>query len=258
MIKVKNINVGERVYKQFVIFGFTFRVRNKRREQIRAVGLSKYAATLKGNHIYLVRDGQRVEVDHVDGLNICFRGSNSVVEIGADPMISFVNSRLNLQNDGFISIGSSCYNCNGMFVDNIASGGRVIIGENMSTHGVYISNYDESDITISIGDDCMMASNIFIRASDGHAIYDINTKKIVNCPDSHSVKIGDHVWLGQGARVIKNCSIASNTIVGNGSIVTKRFDKEFVALAGVPAKVVKEGVNWDRRHTGFFENNIHE
>lgn len=42
-------------------------------------------------------------------------------------------------------------------------------------------------------------------------------------------------------------SIGDNSIVGWGSIVTRRFDEPNVILAGIPAKVVKRGINWDRR-----------
>ena len=41
--------------------------------------------------------------------------------------------------------------------------------------------------------------------------------------------------------------IGDNSIVGWGSIVTRRFDEPNVILAGIPAKVVKRGINWDRR-----------
>ena len=41
--------------------------------------------------------------------------------------------------------------------------------------------------------------------------------------------------------------IGDYSIVGWGSIVTRRFDEPNVILAGIPAKVVKRGINWDRR-----------
>ena len=41
--------------------------------------------------------------------------------------------------------------------------------------------------------------------------------------------------------------IADNSIVGWGSIVTKEFNEPNVIIAGIPAKIVKRGINWDRR-----------
>ena len=32
-----------------------------------------------------------------------------------------------------------------------------------------------------------------------------------------------------------------------GSIVTKVFNEPNIILAGIPAKIVKRGINWDRR-----------
>ena len=45
----------------------------------------------------------------------------------------------------------------------------------------------------------------------------------------------------------KNVKIADNSIVGWGSIVTKEFNEPNVIIAGIPAKIVKRGINWDRR-----------
>ena len=54
-------------------------------------------------------------------------------------------------------------------------------------------------------------------------------------------------WIGKDVKIGKNVRIADNSIVGWGSIVTKRFEEPNVILAGIPAKVVKHGVNWDRK-----------
>lgn len=64
---------------------------------------------------------------------------------------------------------------------------------------------------------------------------------------AESIEIGRHVWVGKDDKIGKNVCIADNSIVGWGSIVTKRFDEPNVILAGIPAKVVKRGVNWDRK-----------
>ena len=45
----------------------------------------------------------------------------------------------------------------------------------------------------------------------------------------------------------QECEIADNSIVGWGSIVTKEFNEPNVIIAGIPAKIVKRGINWDRR-----------
>lgn len=61
------------------------------------------------------------------------------------------------------------------------------------------------------------------------------------------IEIGKHVWIGKDSKIGKNVKIADNSIVGWGSIVTKEFNEPNVIIAGIPAKIVKRGINWDRR-----------
>lgn len=48
-------------------------------------------------------------------------------------------------------------------------------------------------------------------------------------------------------KIGKNTKIPDDSIVGWGSIVTKVFHEPNIILAGIPAKIVKRGINWDRR-----------
>ena len=52
-----------------------------------------------------------------------------------------------------------------------------------------------------------------------------------------------HALIQSGRRKVTEICFS----VGWGSIVTKRFDEPNVILAGIPAKVVKRGVNWNRK-----------
>ncbi|WP_058969120.1 acyltransferase [Type-D symbiont of Plautia stali] len=103
----------------------------------------------------------------------------------------------------------------------------------------------EYETEIILGSDCMLSRDIVIRSGDSHSIIDINTGKRIN--HAKSVNIGDHVWIGYNANVGKGSVIKKNTIVGLGSYVNKAFSTGNVILAGVPAKIVKENVIWDRR-----------
>lgn len=64
---------------------------------------------------------------------------------------------------------------------------------------------------------------------------------------AQSIEIGKHVWVGKDVKIGKNTKIPDNSIVGWGSIVTKVFNEPNIILAGIPAKIVKRGINWDRR-----------
>ena len=51
--------------------------------------------------------------------------------------------------------------------------------------------------------------------------------------------IGDYSYIGSEIRIAPGGEIPPKCIVGIGSVITKKFEDEYVLIAGVPAKVVK-------------------
>lgn len=99
---------------------------------------------------------------------------------------------------------------------------------------------------IEIGKDCMIADNVDIWASDSHPIFsDLGCNNIIN--PSGSICLSEHVWLGKKSTVLKNVKIGKNSIIGIGSLITRDIPEGCIAV-GNPAKVVKEGINWSRKH----------
>lgn len=101
----------------------------------------------------------------------------------------------------------------------------------------------EDGNSIKIGKDCMLSSNINIRTGDSHSILDAEGKRINR---GQSVAIGDHVWIGEGAKIMKGVHLQKDTIVASGAIVTHSFPSN-VILGGNPAKCIKDGVTWDEK-----------
>ena len=91
----------------------------------------------------------------------------------------------------------------------------------------------------------------------GHSTIDKDSKKLLNrvCKP---VIIGNHCWLGCKAIITKNARLPNNTIVGAGSVVCKPFEQEYIALAGNPAKIVKENVDWERCKAHNYTEDIQE
>ena len=101
----------------------------------------------------------------------------------------------------------------------------------------------EDGRSIVIGKDCMLSSNINIRTGDSHSIIDMEGKRINS---AQSVSIGDHCWIGEGAKIMKGVTLHNDTIVASGSIVTHSFSAN-VIVAGNPAKIIKDNVTWDSK-----------
>lgn len=128
-------------------------------------------------------------------------------------------------------------------VSRTANGCTVTVGDRVVINGVTLY-LQEDNSSVTIGDDSQLSWGVDVWCTDAHTITDLDGRPVNY---AESIKIGRHVWVGKDVKIGKNVSIADNSIVGWGSIVTKRFDEPNVIIAGSPARIVKRGVNWDRK-----------
>lgn len=94
---------------------------------------------------------------------------------------------------------------------------------------------------IDIGEDCLFAEGIILRDNDGHKFG--TSGNMGSELENKEIIIGNHCWIGQRAMVLKGVTLADNVIVGAGAVVAGSFPSN-VAVAGIPAKVIKENVSW--------------
>lgn len=120
------------------------------------------------------------------------------------------------------------------------------IGAASTFEGVHIA-VTEPGSTIRVGDDCMFAYDIEIRSGDSHPIISVDTGERLN--PAQDVSIGDHVWVGVGAKILKGASVAACSVVATGAIVTLGSPEEGVILAGIPAVVARSGITWRRERS---------
>lgn len=92
---------------------------------------------------------------------------------------------------------------------------------------------------IEIGEATGIAWDANITDSDMHPVV-IEGEPL---PKTQPIRIGDHVWIGSGARILKGVTIGDGVIVAAGSIVTKDVEP-FCLVAGVPARVIRKNVDW--------------
>ena len=101
----------------------------------------------------------------------------------------------------------------------------------------------ENGTKITICKDCMFSKGVHITTTDSHSIISIETGQRTN--PAKNIEIRDHVWLGYNVNINKGVTIEENSVVAGHSVVTKSIPGNSIA-AGVPAKIVKTGITWDR------------
>ena len=92
--------------------------------------------------------------------------------------------------------------------------------------------------SIKIGNDVAISHDVTIMDSDAHQI--IREDYIKAKP----VIIGNHVWIGSRAMILKGVRIGNGALVAAGAVVTKDVPPNSL-VAGVPAVVIKRDVHWE-------------
>ena len=123
--------------------------------------------------------------------------------------------------DNLIGINRPC-------IVSVYNPGTVVkIGDHTGLSGTVIGAY----AGVTIGNNVKCGANTLITDADWHPE---DPRSGAPSP----VVIGDNVWLGVGAMVLKGSKIGENTIIGAGSVVTGEIPANVVA-AGNPCKIIR-------------------
>lgn len=140
--------------------------------------------------------------------------------------------------------------------------GTLTVGENSSLNvgyfrtygGTYISVSPDAKLTLGsgfinnnskiscfkeiiIGEDVKISEDVLIRDSDNHTIIGGKEK-------SAPIHIGNHVWIGARATILKGVTIGDGAVVAAGAVVTKDVPPNTL-VGGVPARIIKENISWE-------------
>lgn len=96
---------------------------------------------------------------------------------------------------------------------------------------------------LTIGARCAIGFDVLIMDSDLHDLADLDEPDTPPRPRTVPIHIGDDVWIGARATVLKGVTIGAGAVVAAGAVVTSDVPPRTV-VAGVPARVVRSGVAW--------------
>ncbi len=125
---------------------------------------------------------------------------------------------------------------------HIEDDGNIInIGSHTSFLGkTHLASIEGTKITI--GENCLFSSDVVLRTGDSHSILNQSGQRI---NPSEDITLANHVWVGNRAILTKGASVAQDSVVATGAILTSAVTEPGVVIGGVPAKVIKQGINWD-------------
>lgn len=102
---------------------------------------------------------------------------------------------------------------------------------------------EKKGVSVILGDNVIMGTGCIIRTGDGHTIVDKGSRDPLNEPQD--VVIDRHVWIGARCMLLKGTKIRADSVVGAMSLVNRKFEEKNLLIAGVPARVIREGIDWD-------------
>ena len=195
--------------------------------------LSKTSITILG-------DGNSVTFSHearIESCTIVIRGNGNRVVIGRS-LLTGVG--VAISGDGnTISVGDACM-IMGLSLVCEDDANSIVIAASTQVHGSTELAAIEGT-RIRIGESCLFSGGIHFRTGDSHSLTDLEGKRT---NPSRDITIGDHVWLGMNVTVLKGVTVPDSSVVGACSVVSGRFGKPHCVIAGNPARVLREGIDW--------------
>jgi acetyltransferase-like isoleucine patch superfamily enzyme len=159
---------------------------------------------------------------------ICFVCSGVKLEIGR-------NATLRIGRFAWIGNGSKIRVHEG----EVQIGAKTVMGQECT-----ISAYQH----VAIGRECIVADRVMLIDFD-HGVVEVDRPIRLQGIYKRSVEVGNNVWIGYGACILRGIEIGDNAIVGTSAVVTKNVPDNAVVV-GVPARVVRmretpASLRWD-------------
>lgn len=150
------------------------------------------------------------------------------------PIVSMSKGSLISINDKVVLCSDSRFTALGVnhpvVLRTLRSGAQIVIGENTGMSGGSIC----AAVSVVVGKECLVGANVTITDTDFHALKPENRRSNVNDCDikCSKVDIGNNVFIGTGAVVLKGVTIGLNSVVGAHSLISRNIPRDVVWLGG--------------------------
>jgi acetyltransferase-like isoleucine patch superfamily enzyme len=156
--------------------------------------------------------GRRLKLD-----GLAFIGPGVVIQIGPKGRVelgrwSWVGHATKIRcHEGVVSIGA-----------------KTVLGQECT-----ISAYQH----VSIGRECVIADRVMLIDFD-HGMVEVDRPIRQQGIYKRDVRVGNNVWIGYGACILRGVTVGDNAVIGTSSVVTKDVPANAV-VGGVPARIIR-------------------
>jgi acetyltransferase-like isoleucine patch superfamily enzyme len=173
---------------------------------------AKYALLLVRLGLRKLRLGRRLVLD-----GLAFIGPRCAIQIGR-------NARVELGRWSWLGHGCKVRCHEGV----ISIGAKTVLGQECT-----ISAYQH----VSIGRECVIADRVMLIDFD-HGMVEVERPVRLQGIYKRDVRVGNNVWIGYGACVLRGVTVGDNAVIGTNAVVTRDVPENAV-VAGVPARVIR-------------------
>lgn len=102
---------------------------------------------------------------------------------------------------------------------------------------------------VRIGAECVIADRAMFIDFD-HGIVEVERPIRMQGIYKRDVEVGNNVWIGYGACILRGVSVGDNSVIGTNSVVTKDVPANAV-VGGIPARIIRmreapRELRWER------------
>ena len=90
---------------------------------------------------------------------------------------------------------------------------------------------------VSIGRECVIADRVMLIDFD-HGVVEVERPIRLQGIYKRDVRVGNNVWIGYGACILRGVTVGDNAIIGTSAVVTRDVPANAV-VGGVPARIVR-------------------
>jgi acetyltransferase-like isoleucine patch superfamily enzyme len=110
----------------------------------------------------------------------------------------------------------------------VSLGAKSVIGQECT-----ISAYQH----VSIGRECVIADRVMLIDFD-HGMVEVDRPIRLQGIYKRDVHVGNNVWIGYGACVLRGVTVGDNAVIGTNAVVTRDVPANAV-VGGVPARLIR-------------------